>query len=315
MSAKGWEADFRDWPFPAKRLSLVAGTCNKTTGVRERLLRAVRLRGKLMKTIMTALAVTTLVLGTAACSGPANTETEIATDSSIAGTWRGDPSTAQAENADSNYTLIDGAFTCNSCIPPFTTLANGEWQVVDRPGSDEQMIEVIDDRTIKSSTRFEGRDLGNSTWMVSEDGSTMTQTFVNLDGEVQTEGSISLSRTADAPEGAHAMSGGWALAEYGDISEAGLLTTYSLDGDTLSSSYNGGSWSAVIGGDPVAIEGSESGTMVSVEKTTENTYRETYTLDGTVVGVAEMTIEGDTMSIVSTDPRDESVFRYTATRQ
>ncbi len=215
----------------------------------------------------------------------------------------------------SKFTLIDGEFTCNSCIPPYSTTADGQWQPMDRPGFDEMKVEVVDDKTVKNSFRFNGRELGGSTWTVSDDGSSLTQLFVNLDAEEATEGTMVMSRTAEAPKGAHAISGGWALAEYGEISEAALLSTYTLKGDTVSNTYNSGSWSATLGGDPVAIEGSESGTMVKVEKVSDNVYRETYILDDKVVSIDDMTIDGDTMSVVRSDPRDNSIFRYTATRQ
>lgn len=265
-----------------------------------------------MKKMITAVAAATLMLGTAACSGEATNE---ASDGSLAGTWRGDPDTASSENGDSNFTLVGTEFTCNSCLPPYTATADGEWQEMDRPGMDEMMIEVVDDMTIKTAFRFEGRDLGSSTWTVGDDGSTMTQTFVNLDAEEQTEGTVILSRTEDGPEGSHAMSGGWTLSEYGEISEAALLTTYAVDGDTVTVSFNGGGWTATLGGDAVPIEGNESGVMVAIESTGDNAYRETYTRGEDVVNVSEITIDGDTMSVVSTDPRDDSVFRYSASRQ
>lgn len=270
-----------------------------------------------MKTKMTALAAITLVLGTAGCNEAetATTEAAATTDNSIAGTWRGDPSTAQEEGDGSNFVLTDGKYTCNSCIPPFSVVADGEWQPMDRPGYDEMMVKVVDDKTVKTAVRLKGRELGNSTWTVSDDGATLMQAFVNSDGDEETKGSVSLSRTADAPAGAHAMSGGWKLAEYGEISEAALLFTYTLDGDTLSSKSVSESWSAKLGGEAVAIEGNNAGTTVKVEKVGDNMYRETFTLDGEVVGVSELTIDGDTMSIVSTDPRDKSVFRASAKRQ
>lgn len=270
-----------------------------------------------MKTTLTAFAAITLALGTAACSGTETNETGAATTAgnSIAGTWRGDPATAQSENSISDYTLIDGEFTCNSCIPSYSTMADGQWKPMDRPGYDEMMVTVVDDKTVKSAVRLKGRELGNSTWTVSNDGSTLTQSFVNLDADETTEGSVSMSRTADAPAGAHAMSGGWQLAEYGEISEAALLFTYTLEGDTLSAKSNAESWSATLGGDAVPIKGNNAGTTVKVEKVGDSMYRETFTLDGEVVSISEVTIDGDTMNVVSTDPRDKSVFRYTATRQ
>lgn len=268
-----------------------------------------------MKAMMTALAAMTLVLGTAACNGAADTEVEATIDGTIVGTWKADPSSAQAENDERNFVLADGEFTCNSCLPPYSTTANGEWQDVDRPGVDQVMVEVVDDMTIRTAFRFEGRDLGNSTWTVSEDGNSMSQAFTNLDGNETTEGDLTLTRVAAGPDGSHAMSGEWELGEYGELSDAGLMFSYALDGDTLSSSSNGGSWSATFGGDPVEIEGSEAGVMVQVERTGDNTHRETYTLDGETVGVTDVTIDGDTATFTSNDPRDDSTFTYTAARQ
>ncbi len=55
-----------------------------------------------MKTTMTTFAALTLLLGTAACNGAATSDTEATatTSNTIAGTWKGDPATAQAENSD-----------------------------------------------------------------------------------------------------------------------------------------------------------------------------------------------------------------------
>lgn len=270
-----------------------------------------------MKTTITAFAAMTLALGAAACNDADATQAEaVATEgSSIAGTWRGDPATAQAENSDSNYTLADGKFTCNSCIPPYSTAADGQWQPMDRPGYDEMMVQIVDDSTVKTAVRLKGRELGNSTWSVSADGTKLSQTYVNLDADEATEGSMTMTRTADAPAGAHAMSGAWKLAEYGEISEAALLFTYTLDGDTLSAKGIGESWSAKLGGDAVAIEGDNAGTTVKAEKVSDTMYRETYMRDGAIVNVSERTIDGDTMTVVNTDPRDKSVFRFSAKRQ
>ena len=268
-----------------------------------------------MMKMMTAFAAFTLVLGTAACSGTTETETEATNDGTIAGTWKADPATAVAENSDTKFVLVGDQFTCNSCLPAYSYTANGEWQDVDQPGADQVMMEIVDDRTVKTAFRFEGRDLGNSTWTVSEDGNSVVQSFVNLDGAETTEGTVTLTRKSAGPEGSHAVSGDWELGQYGDISEASLTFSYALDGDTLTQTSNGDKWSAVIGGEPVAVEGSESGVMVQVEKTGDNSYRETYTRDGETISISDVTIDGNTASFTSTDPRDNAKFTFSATRQ
>lgn len=270
-----------------------------------------------MKTAITAFAIHTLMLGTAACYGGATSEIKSASTArnTISGTWKIDTSTAKAENSDSKFTLIDGRFTCSSCVPPYSIIADGLWKPMVRPSFDEMKVEVVDDTTIKSAIRLKGRELSELAWTVSKDGSSLTQSFVSLQGEEKTEGSVSMNRTADAPEGAHPVSGSWALAEVGEMSDASLLSTYTLEGDIFSTKSNAGNWSARLGGAPVVIEGSGSGSKAKVEKVSDNVYRVTYILGDEVVNVTEKTVKGDTLSVVRTDPRDNSVFRYIAIRQ
>lgn len=269
-----------------------------------------------MKKMMTAVAAISLVVGVTACGDAGETDTEqTASDGTISGEWMADVDSAEFENDNRDYVLADGMFDCRSCTPPYQTTADGEWQSVDRPGVDAIKIEIVDDRTVATATRLGDKELGTSTWTVSEDGQTLVNEFIDTSGTETVTGSATFTRTGDAPEGAHAMSGQWAQSDLSGMSDAGLRFSYSLEGDQYSSSGNGSSFTATLGGDPVVIEGSDSNVMVAVEETGENSYRETYSRDGEVLSVTEISIDGDTMSAVSTDQRDGSVVRYTAQRQ
>ncbi|MBV7264583.1 hypothetical protein [Erythrobacter ani] len=269
-----------------------------------------------MNKMMTALAVMTLATSLTACGGAADTDAVVAAETaSLAGTWKANLESAEFENANRNYTIADGEYACNHCLPPFSVTANGEWQTVDRPGMDSMKINIVDDNTIETASRLGDKDLGNSTWTVGDDGNSVTITWTNLDGQEVVEGTTNYNRVAAGPDGAHAASGEWEVAELTNQSDAGLVFSYEIDGDTITSTGNSFGYTATLGGEPVKPEGDESGGMIAVEKTGENTYRETYTRDGEVVDVLEMTVEGDTISAVSTDPRDDSVVRWTATRQ
>ena len=268
-----------------------------------------------MKKMMTALAAFTLVAGATACSETADTEATSTEAGSIAGEWMADIESASFENDNRDWVLADGQYQCNSCLPPYGFAADGEWQTVDRPGTDSQMIEVVDERTVKFSSRFKGEDTGSSTMTISEDGQTATVEWTDLSGDTPVNGKSTFTRTAAGPEGSHAMSGKWTTANIDSIDEAGLKFTFAVDGDTLTNSGNGSSWTATLGGEPVAIEGDNSGTMVAVEKTGDNTYRETYSRDGETLSVTELTVEGDKLMGVSTDSRDGSKVTWTATRQ
>lgn len=266
-----------------------------------------------MNKFLMAAAAAAMTVGVAACNDMSGSyEADAA---SIAGSWKANVDSAQFENDTRNWVLADGVFDCQSCLPPYQVTANGEWQTVDRPGYDSQNIAVVDENTVTSAVRKGEDDLGNSTWTVSEDGQSMTIAFNDLSGDEPVTGSTNYSRTSAGPDGSHAVSGEWTVSNIGEISDAGLLFDYTLDGDQYGSSGNGISFVATLGGEAVAIEGSNSGTMVAVAQTGDGAYRETYSRDGETVGVTDITIDGDTMSVVSTDPRDNSVVRWTATRQ
>lgn len=263
-----------------------------------------------MKKLMTAAIAATLALGVTACKDMSEADS-----ASIAGSWKANVDSAEFENDNRDYVLADGVFDCRSCLPPYQVAADGEWQTIDRPGADGQMIEIVDDNTIKMATRLGEKELGNSTWTVSEDGTTLNLTFTNLSGDEPVNGASSFTRTEAGPDGSHAMSGKWTSNGIESLDDAGLVFGYTLDGDQYGSTGNGTSFTATLGGEPVAIEGNNSNVMVAVERNGENGYRETYTRDGEVLSVLELTVDGDTMSAVSTDPRDNSVVRWTATRQ
>lgn len=269
-----------------------------------------------MKKMMTALAAVTLLMGVSACNQASDdAKTETATGSGIAGTWKVNVDSAEFENDTTSFRLTDGTFTCESCLPPYSVTADGTWQTVDRPGFDAQKIEVVNDKSAKSSSRMGDKELGGAIWTVSDDGKTLTTNWTNLRGDVPTEGSTTFTRAKAGPAGSHAMSGDWIVADIGSMSDAALISTNSLDGDKYTSRGNGEGFTAVLGGEPVKIDGDDSGTLVAVEATGDNRYRETYTRDGELVTVVDLTVDGDTLSGTATDPRDKSVVRWTATRQ
>ena len=269
-----------------------------------------------MKKMMTAMAAMTLAMGLAACAEEGTETSAVTSESgSLAGTWKLDPASAQFENATSSYVIADGEYTCESCDPRYSVAADGEWQSVDRPGIDGVKFAVVDDLTVTSASRMGEEQLGESTWTVSEDGQTMTVNWTSMGGDEVVEGSTMYERVAAGPDGAHAASGEWKTVGVGEMSDAGLMVTYEIDGDTVTYKGNGSGYTATLGGDPVPVEGDNADGMIKIEKTGENTYRETYMRDGEAEQTLDLTIEGDTVSAVSTDLSDDSVVRWTATRQ
>lgn len=269
-----------------------------------------------MKKLLLAASAAALSLGVVACSETGDSDDTVVADAgSLTGTWQVDLDSASWENDVSTYLLADGQYTCESCIPPYSVPADGAWHDVDRPGIDSQMVQIVDDNTVTMASRRAGEDTGSSTFTISEDGQSATVNFVDMDGDETVEGTATFTRVSDGPEGAHAMSGGWTIGELSDMNDAGLTFSYAVDGDQYTSTGNGTSYTATLGGEAVAIEGNAAGVMVAVERMGDNGYRETYTLDGEVTSVTELTVDGDTLSGSSNDPRDGSSVSWTATRQ
>lgn len=266
-----------------------------------------------MKKMMTALAAFTLVSTMTACASREDTEAA-AEAAGISGEWMANLESGQWEGQVDEYVLADGTFNCLSCDPPYEMTADGEWQEVDRPAIDSRMIEVVDDNTIKAATRFQGEDVGNSTWTVGDDGNSMEIAWTNLRGDEPVSGTSVLTRSEAGPEGSHAVSGKWTPTAIKDMSDAGLRFSFNLDGDTITNSGNGSSYTATLGGEPVAIEGNDAGVMVAVERTGDNSYQETFSRDGEVLSTTVITVDGDTLTAVSTDESDGSVTRWTASR-
>ena len=102
-----------------------------------------------MKKLMTAAAAVTLVFGVAACGETA----EAPAETGLSGTWKANVESAEFENSVNSYTVADGTYTCNHCIPPFSVTADGEWQSVERPGVDNLKVTIVDDSTLESSSR------------------------------------------------------------------------------------------------------------------------------------------------------------------
>lgn len=261
--------------------------------------------------ITTMAAAAALACATMACEDTAEVPAEAA---SIVGSWEADPDSFEFNGDTDTYLIADGDFTCESCETPYTIPADGEWHKIDQPFADEQRIEVVDDRTIKGARRKDGKDIGGATWTVSEDGQSMAISWTDISGEEPTSGTANFVRAEDGPEGSHAASGSWNIAGLSNMSEEGGIGTYAIDGDTITATWNNGSYTAVIGGDPVSVEGDDTG-MIAVKRTGENSFRETYTVNGEERGTLDITVDGDTLTYLNTNLRDGSTVRWTATRQ
>ena len=272
------------------------------------------------RTIVTALAAASL-LTLSACSQPAQdtpAEEQAAAAEGIEGTWKSDLASVQLEDEPNVYLIKDGQYVCSTCNPPLTTPADGKFHAVaDRPYFDSMAVTVVDDRTVKFERKMGDRDVGSSTWTLSEDGNTLNVEFVDKTAANPVTGKGSSTRVAAAPAGAHPTSGSWKANPVSNLSDEALTFSYDLDGDTIRNrSGDGTSYEAKIGGPDAPVQGDPSGLVVAVTRPSDNTIVETYTRGGKVVGVATLTIGADgKLSGVYENKVQGSTTRYTATKQ
>lgn len=268
-----------------------------------------------MNKLTGAMCAVSLTFALAACGGGAeDTAAEATSAGTFAGTWVGQTDSLQDDEVR-NYVIADGTYTCNHCTPAYSVAASGEFESVDRPGADGVKVAVVDDKTVEFAVRLGEKELNQSTWTVSEDGTTMTVASTDMSGETPVTSTTTMTRVSAGPDGSHAASGEWKFAGLSDMEEAARTFTFSIDGDKLTQTGRDGSMTMTIGGEAVTPEWSTTGAATAVEKISDTAYKFTTTLNGEVVGTTEMSVEGDTLTGTSSDPRSGSTSTFKAIRK
>ena len=283
---------------------------------------------KAMTTVLTAASLLALAgckqtttagneAGNAAAEGASATA---AAGVGLDGTWKADLSSVQIDQKPDQLLLKAGQFSCATCTPPLTLAADGAFHAVTgRPYADQISIKVDDDHNVIRTSQKGGRETGQTKYSVSSDGKTLTVSFTDSStpNAKPVTGDYTETRVADAPAGAHAISGSWKLDKYNNVSDEGLTVTYKVDSDMLHmSSPAGQSYDAKLDGSDTPIKGDVGGTTASVKKLGGNSYQETDKRAGKVIGVATFGVGADgKLTVVSEDKLAGSTMKYTADRQ
>lgn len=234
------------------------------------------------------------------------------------GTWKTDPASIKFEQKPDSIVLQNGTYTCSTCIPPLTVAADGQFHdVTGRPYADSISIKVVDDKSVEWKSRKGGRDVFNATMSVSADGNTLTRKFTDstTPNAPAVEGTSTATRAGPAPAGAHAISGQWTPDRVNEYSDEGLNVTFKIEGNKVTSTYQGQTYVAELGGPAVPVEGDIGGTTVTVAQE-GNALKETFSREGKVVSEVVTTVSADGKSIswTSSDPRDGSRVSGTANK-
>jgi hypothetical protein len=273
--------------------------------------------------ISTAIAAALAVSLPACKQQPAGNEAasaEAASLEALNGTWKVDLASLKFEQKPNETLLKDGNYSCPTCLPPLTAVADGAYHpVADRPYYDSLQIKAVDDRTVEFHRKKGDKEVSSTVLQVSEDGNTMTAKFVDATtpNSPPIEGTSTSTRAGPAPAGAHAISGKWMPDKFADYSEQALDISYTVSGNTVSQTSQGQSWTAELGGPAVAIQNDPGGTMVAVAREGGNGLKETYTRDGKEVAVTSIvpSADGKSFAFTNFDPRDQSKVTWTANKK
>ncbi|MEO7636977.1 MAG: hypothetical protein ABIS16_04955 [Sphingomicrobium sp.] len=244
---------------------------------------------------------------------------EAAAADALSGTWKVDLASLKFEGKPDDYLLQGGTYKCSTCIPPLTVAADGQFHpVADRPYYDSMSVTTVDPRTVEIRRRKGDKEVSSARLQVSEDGNLLTTKFTDATtpNAPPIEGSATAKRAGPPPAGAHAISGQWTPDRIADYSEDALNTTYRFDGNSVTSTAQGQTWTAEIGGAAVPVKGDIGGTTVAVAREGTGGLRETYTRDGKQVGIVTVvpSADGKTFTFTNSDPRDGSKTSWTATK-
>ena len=282
------------------------------------------------KTVTAALAAASL-LSLASCNKQPTAANETAASGNAAapaaqgadainGTWKADLSTVQMNQKPDQFLLQAGQFSCATCTPPIKIPADGAFHpVTGRPYADSISVKVDDDHNVTRTDRKGNKVTSEGKYSVSSDGNTLTINFTDSStpNAPPVKGSLTETRVAPAPAGAHAISGSWKPDKYSNINDEALTVTSRVEGDMLHmSSPAGQSYDAKLDGTDTPIKGDIGGTTASVKKVGDNSYQETDKRDGKVVSVTTFTVGADgKLNVTSEDKRNDSTMKYLANRQ
>src|SRR5260370_28247923 len=119
-------------------------------------------------------------------------------------------------------------------------------------------VKGVDDRTIETTTKKNGKTNGTSKTWVSPDGNSLMFEFSDssaTNGDPVT-GKGEETRVAKGPAGSNAISGSWRTSKMENVSDNGLMWTYQANGDQLSMSYpTGQSYTAKLNGPQAPFKG------------------------------------------------------------
>ncbi len=239
---------------------------------------------------------------------------------SFEGTWRFNPQNVEIGGNPDTFSLQNGIYRCDSCVPKIDIKADGkDHQVSGSPYFDTISVKAVDDHTFEAVRKKNGKVVGTAKQSALDDGKTLNTewSFVSESGQRGT-GKYTSTRVAAAPAGANKASGSWRPNKIESASENVMTVTFKVAEDGLSMKDGvGASYTAKFDGKDYPYNGDPGTTSVSLKKIDENTIEETDKRNGKVINVARMTVSADgrTMTVQGEDKLQGTTYKWEAVKR
>ncbi len=234
------------------------------------------------------------------------------------GTWKMNLGSTQFGRGPETFVLQNGEYICSTCTPKIAVKADGaDHEVAGDKEYDTLAVKQVNDKTVQFTRKKKGKLVSESRDTVSPDGNTRTSEFKEYPPEGQPmSGKIIFTRAAPGLKGSHAISGAWRTVKVENISEQGLTMTLKSTPDGLSMDlpFYHESYEAKFDGKYYPVKGETDG-WVSLKKVNENTIVETRKRYGKMLAVNEMTVQGNTMKVISKNTDGNTMMSFTAEKQ
>lgn len=236
------------------------------------------------------------------------------------GTWKTNMSESKLSQKPLIYSVNNGMYACESCVPKVNVKADGTDQAVTGQVYDTIVVTVISEDTIKITTKKDGKKLSESVRNVSKDGKTMTVTSTNYPESSAARPfnvNVKLDRVTAGPAGSNATSGSWRLQEVKEA-DAAATSTWKSTGDGLSMSFaTGEHWDAKFDGKEYPVGGVYAKETVVLKKLSDHSIAVTVRRDGKLYEVQKITVspDGKKMTTVVDNKRTGRVTTFVDEKQ
>jgi hypothetical protein len=234
------------------------------------------------------------------------------------GTWKVKLDSVKASGKPTEDVIMNGNYTCQTCVPPFTIKADGKEQPTPVHNTRDHMsVTVVNPTTVEYTQMAHGKVTGKSTDTVSADGNVLSSAFTDFSSDKPVKGTVTYKRVGPAPPGAHAVSGSWMLESYPEISETARIIVMESSANGIKWTWNGQVTDAKFDGKPYAVKNDPQQTLVALKKINDRQFEEQGTSEGKVQYVTMWTVsaDGKTMTQTSEDPVHGTKFSMVLVKQ